>query len=355
MRETSGRADPALVQGLIKKKLDVSVIQILSLGGAIAARESEQGDLVAGDPAEMVRLLESEGRIGRTIAFEEGEVGRILSEEITPEDWARLAAGIDERLRSGRASGIVVTHGTDTLAYTASLVFWLFPRPQVPIVLAASLMPAGRPGSDAISTLRAAIQTASEKEPGVYVVFGGKVLSPVNLKFERVGADGFRNWNLTKPCHVGASLFDALPLSMDRESLKGRIEAAINSTFIARVYPGMRGDHLVELMDRGVKNFVLELYDTGTANLRDSPYSLRRALAAAREKGVHFFCTSQQEGIVDFSRYATSHELWREGAIPMGPLTTESAWTRLVVCAAFSDTEDEMLARMDLGHAGAGF
>jgi aspartyl-tRNA(Asn)/glutamyl-tRNA(Gln) amidotransferase subunit B len=355
MRETSGRADPALVQALVKKKLDVSVIQILSLGGAIAGRDSEQGDVVAGDPAEMVRLLEAEGRIDKTIAFEEGEVGRILSEEITPEDWARLAAGIDERLRSGRASGIVVTHGTDTLAYTASLLFWLFPRPAVPIVLAASLLPAGRPGSDAISTLRTAIQTASEKEPGVYVAFGGKILSPVNLKFERVTSDGFRNWNLTRPCHVGPPLFDALPLGTDRVGLKARIEAAIDSTFIVRVYPGMRGDHLVELMDRGVKNFILELYDTGTANLRDSPYSLRRVLAAAREKGVHFFCTSQQEGIVDFSRYATSHELWREGAIPMGPLTTESAWTRLVVCAAFSDTEDEMLARMELGNADSCF
>ncbi len=143
MRETSGRADPALVQALVKQKLAVSVIQILSLGGAIAARETEQGDVVAGDPSEIMRLVEAEGGFSRTIAFEEGEVGRILSEEITPEDWARLAAGIDERLRGGRASGIVVTHGTDTLAYTASLVFWLFPRPLVPIVLAASLQPAG--------------------------------------------------------------------------------------------------------------------------------------------------------------------------------------------------------------------
>ena len=68
---------------------------------------------------------------------------------------------------------------------------------------------------------------------------------------------------------------------------------------------------------------------------------------------MHFFCTSQQEGIVDFSRYVTSHELWREGAIPMGPLTTESAWTKLVVCSAFSDTEEEMLARMEQGNADA--
>src|SRR5208283_4468953 len=353
MRETSGRADPALVQALVKQKLAVSVIQILSLGGAIAARETEQGDVVAGDPSEIMRLAEAEGGFSRTIVFEEGEVGRILSEEITPEDWARLAVGIDELLRAGTASGIVVTHGTDTLAYTASLVFWLFPRPQVPIVLAASLSPAGRSGSDAIPTLRKAIQTAAESDPGVYVVFGGRVLSPVNLKFERMAADGFRNWNMTAPCHVGSPLFDDLSFVGDREKLKARFETAINSTLILRVYPGMRADHIVDLMDRGVKNFVLELYDTGTANLRDSPYSLRKALLAAREKGVHFFCTSQQEGIVDFSRYVTSHALWREGAIPMGSLTTESAWTRLVICSAFSETEEELLAGMEVGNADA--
>ncbi len=134
-----------------------------------------------------MRLLEAEGTLPRTIAFEEGEVGRILSEEITPAGlgpaarWASTSG-----CAGGRASGIVVTHGTDTLAYTASLVFWLFPRPPVPIVLAASLQPAGREGSDAIPTLRKAIQAAAESEPGVYVVFGGRVLSPVNLKFERM-------------------------------------------------------------------------------------------------------------------------------------------------------------------------
>jgi len=351
MKETSGRADPGLVQGLVKKKLAVSVVQILSLGGAIVGRESENGEVVAGDPSEILGLVEAERHLGKKVAFEEGEVGRILSEEITPADWARLACGLDEHLRNGRASGIVVTHGTDTLAYTASLVFWLFPKPPVPIVLAASLSTPSREGSDAIPTLRKAIKTAAEGDPGVYVVFGAKVFSPVNLKFERMTADGFRNWNMKKLCHTSAALFEELPLAGDREKLQARLETAINSTLIIRVYPGMRGDHLIELMDRGVKNFVLELYDTGTANLRDSPYSLRRVFLAAREKGIHFFCTSQQEGMVDFSRYASSHELWREGAIPMGPLTTESAWTKLVVCSAFSETEEEMMARMEQGNA----
>ncbi len=105
MRETSGRADPALVQSLVKKKLAVSVIQILALGGAIAGTESEQGEVVPGDPARLMGLLEAEGTLPRTIAFEEGELGRILSEEITPLDWARLLMGLDERLRGGRSAG----------------------------------------------------------------------------------------------------------------------------------------------------------------------------------------------------------------------------------------------------------
>jgi aspartyl-tRNA(Asn)/glutamyl-tRNA(Gln) amidotransferase subunit B len=231
-------------------------------------------------------------------------------------------------------------------------VFWLFPRPPVPIVITASLLPPGAPGSDAIPTLRRAVRAASEQAPGGYVAFGTELLSPVNLKFERMTAGGFRNWNLSRACHTADPLFDDPPLA-DRQALQGRLEAAIDSSFLLRVYPGMRVEHVVELMDRGVKNFVLELYDTGTANLRDSPYSLRRALAVGRERGVRFFCTSQQEGIVDFSGYATSHALWREGAIPMGALTTESAWTKLVVCSAFGERDEDLVARMESGNANA--
>jgi aspartyl-tRNA(Asn)/glutamyl-tRNA(Gln) amidotransferase subunit B len=354
MRATSGRADPGLVQELVRAKLAVAMIQVLSLGGAITGRVTESGDVAAGDAAELMRLLEAEGRLPGRIAFEEVELGRILSEEIAPEDWARLLAAVDDHLRQGRASGIVIAHGTDTLAWTASLLFWLFPKPAVPIVLAASLQPAGREGSDAIPTLRAAIQAAASREPGVYVAFGGRVLSPLNLRFERVAVDGFRNWNLPVPVHTGNALFTDAPALGDREAVRARLEAAINRTAVLRVYPGMRAELLIGMMNAGVRHFVLELYDTGTASLRESPYSLRRAFLEAKDRGVRFFCTSQQEGIVDFSRYVTSHELWREGAVPMGSLTTESAYTRLVACLAFSETEEEALERMEQFDTDAG-
>jgi len=109
----------------------------------------------------------------------------------------------------------------------------------------------------------------------------------------------------------------------------------------------MRGDYLMALMNSGVRYFILELYDTGTANMRESPFSLKKAFMEGKTKGVRFFCTSQQEGIVDFSGYITSHELWREGAIPMGFMTTESVYTRLLASLMGSETEEEAIRLME--------
>jgi len=50
---------------------------------------------------------------------------------------------------------------------------------------------------------------------------------------------------------------------------------------------------------------------------------------------------------VDFSGYVTSHELWREGAIPMGYLTTESAYTRLLAALLSCDEEEQVISRME--------
>ncbi len=66
-----------------------------------------------------------------------------------------------------------------------------------------------------------------------------------------------------------------------------------------------------------------------------------------RKKSVRFYCTSQQEGIVDFSGYSTSRELWREGAVPLGAYTTETAVARFLAASIIADNEDEREALME--------
>jgi len=340
MKRTSGRAEPRLVNELLKARFQLSLIQVLSMGGAIAGRRSGAGEVSPGDLKQVAEKLQE--RLPKDVRFEEIEISRILSEEITPEDWASLITAVDTTLKRENTTGVVIAHGTDTLAYTASLLFWLFPDVSVPIVLTAALDPGG-----AEQALSSAILAAAEQAPGIYLSLEGELLSALNLKFEKVAPDGFRNWNLEQPLFSSGSLAVAPSSLPQRNELQKRLEHAINSVCILRVYPGMRGDYLISLMNSGVRYFILELYDTGTANLRESPYSLRKAFIEGKARGIFFFCTSQQEGIVDFSGYVTSHELWREGAIPMGYLTTESAYTRLLAALLSCDEEEQVISRME--------
>ena len=76
--------------------------------------------------------------------------------------------------------------------------------------------------------------------------------------------------------------------------------------------------------------------------MRNGDYSLKPLLTKGRKKGCTFFCTSQQQSLLDFSGYTTSRRMWREGAVPMGRLTTESAVALYFAASLVSDTNEEL-------------
>ena len=356
MKATNGRAEPQLVNALLRDRLALNIVYVLSFGGAISGRR-EDGLIVPGELGDVQSIFSADDGLPDNLRFEEVQLGAFLSEEITPADWATLVSTVASRLAEGNASGIVIAHGTDTLSYTASLLYWFFADTSVPIVLTAAAVPwegqeqRMQEDSEAVRNLKAAVRKATSNDPGVHVVFDSDDYSPINLKFERLteteGLGRFRNWNLTEPVFAGHPVSVGAAGEMPVDELVERFERAIRAVYVARVFPGMQGDSLVALINAGIRYFILELYDTGTASLRETPYSLKKAFQHGQEHGVMFFCTSQQEGAVDFSEYVTSHELWKEGAIPMGTLTTESVFTRLVTALVTAADHEEVLRRME--------
>ncbi|MFP4114375.1 MAG: Asp-tRNA(Asn)/Glu-tRNA(Gln) amidotransferase subunit GatB [Spirochaetota bacterium] len=348
MRATSGRADPKLVQRVLGERLALKFIRVFSFGGAITGRTREDGVVVPGDVEALIAAVRNDPTLPNDLRYAELEIGRFLSEEITPRDWAALIHAVATHVGSGETSGVVIATGTDTLAYTAGLLHWLFGDTSVPIVLVASSTTGE--AEESVESFKHAVRVAVSGAQGVTVVFGGYELPAVNLKFERVpggSAEGpaFRTWSADAAARTTVALYGNMELA--QPELAFRLEAAVKQSFVAKVFPGMPASSLIALIDAGVRFFVLELYDTGTANLRESPFSLRGALEYGQERGVVFFCTSQQEGNVDFATYVTSHDLWRGGAIPMGTLTTESVYSRLLAVLLASDEWDgESVARM---------
>jgi aspartyl-tRNA(Asn)/glutamyl-tRNA(Gln) amidotransferase subunit B len=50
---------------------------------------------------------------------------------------------------------------------------------------------------------------------------------------------------------------------------------------------------------------------------------------------------------VDFSEYVTAHELWKEGAVPMGCLTTESAYAKLIAAQLAAESPEDVVRLME--------
>jgi aspartyl-tRNA(Asn)/glutamyl-tRNA(Gln) amidotransferase subunit B len=411
---TGGRADPKLVRSLVEKRFAARRVDLVSFGGAITGK-TQGGLVVAGEAEDLRDMLRAEAAVrgvapGRGIASESGIdrpfvqageagigvnaelLGSFLSEEVSPLEWSRLVEVLARKTSGDSADGLVVAQGTDTLAYTAPLVQWLFGDSGKRIVLAAStrapanareaaamLEPALRAAADSTSgngsaakgvpitgaaitgaaIIGAAIIGAAGR--GVVAMVDGMSFDPLNLKFLRVEEAGFGTWN-GELIACGARLPSPFPSALVAEALAGlgaqgilaRAEAAAKSAMILKIFPGMRGEIVSALMAAGCRNFILELYDTGTAAVGSSPYSLKEALRQGREKGAMFYCTSQQEGIVDFSGYVTAHELWKEGAVPMGALSTESVYARLVAAWIVAGTEAGARALMEESDASTG-
>lgn len=343
MKKTKGLADPIAVKALLKEELHISIIYVLAMGGTISG-SSDGENINAGDDKILKSLVPPE-LAGNHIRFENVPTDRLLSEEIQPADWAALIHAVASKIASGTANGIVITHGTDTLSFTAPLMYWLFADAPVPIVLTASNTPpltdrdSGQTDEARTNFLKA-LRLAQEKEKGIYVAFGERVLSPLNLKFTKPSPAGFTNWNIAEPVFTGAGLLSGYG-ETDRYVMAQILCEAADRMHVCRVYPGMRSDRLLALTDEGVSIFFLELYEKGTASMKEGPYSLKQLLIQGRKRNCRFYCTSQQEGVVDFSGYSTSRRMWREGAVPMGTLTTETAIALYFAAALVCDTDEE--------------
>lgn len=340
MKETSGKAVPQVVKSLLKKELNISVIYTITTGGAISAIRHQDGTISSGDSSELKHIVK---RIFPDTPIQFTSAGQYLSEELEPYNWADLISEIALRINAGTASGIVVTHGTYTLSYTAALLFWLFSDADVPIVItASSTLPSE--SMEAETNLRLAIETAAEKKGGVYVVFEGKILSPLNLHFDRPG--NFCNWNLAeakfKESGPIANVFNGIG-ELDTEVLGKILVEASSKMFMCRLYPGFRSDLYKDILKYSkVHSIFLEMYGIGSGNITDSDFSLKPMLLAGNRRGIRFYCTSQQKMALDFSQYVTAHGVWREGAVPMGYLTTESVIALYYACSICADNDQEL-------------
>ena len=124
-------------------------ICLLATGGTIVCEEGADGLRPVLTGAELLRAVPELVRFGEIDTI---ELFSLDSSNLLPAHWQRMAQAIAERC--GQYDGFVLTHGTDTMGYTAGALYYMLRGIGVPVALTGSMLPLTAAGTDAEANLR---------------------------------------------------------------------------------------------------------------------------------------------------------------------------------------------------------
>lgn len=286
----------------------------------------------------------------------------LLSEDLLPEDWLSIAGAIRSLVVDDRVDGVLVFHGTDTMAYTAAALSFLLADVEVPIVLTGANKPPNHPASDAGSNVHAAVVALAALGPAVYVAFAGGRRSPgwvhLGTRVRKVRASGpaFRSINHRPIGKVIGRRFHPitqLDETKHRRSAAAQKHEVDSRVAFMRVYPGLdfrAMDAFCTANDtRGV---VLELYASATASNRHERFSAPAFVDLAKRRNVPVVTAIPSSPAGRLSAYESTSELQDAGAIFVGDMLPETATVKLMWALGQSRSLERVADLMRLPIAG---
>lgn len=268
--------------------------------------------------------------LDRIASFKPRVVCNLDSGDMQPEDWVKIARATHEMLADRSVDGVVVIHGTDTMAYTASATaFMLGPLPK-PVIFTGAQRPLSYARTDARPNVVDACFLATLGVPEVGIAFASKMLRAVRAKKRDAWAlEAFDSPNLG--CLVDLGLDEMVAPHVRAPSPLSPFDGRLDTRVVClRAFPGLDPQLLLGPLDRGAQGVVIEAY--GTGNLPHLERSLIEALSVATSRDVPVLVVSQCfRGAVDLPRYAGGAAALKAGAISGGDMTVEAALAKMMV------------------------
>lgn len=299
-------------------------ILLLTTGGTIAS-------LPGGDGLEPHRSEVMERELNQLRTYYDITVDDVIcldSSNIRPEEWQLIARRIFEE-RAG-FDGIVVSHGTDTMAYTASAVTFMLPNIDLPVVFTGSQLPLADMLSDGPDNLRTAFAMAASGYPGVFLAFDRKVMLGCRaVKVRASGFSAFESVNARYAAQVSnrGLVVDTrvLPEVHGEAALRPEIS---QSVFLLKLTPGLNPAVFEMLAAMGYRGIVIEAFGLGGVNvLHKGLRGIRRAV----EGGISVVVTTQcLYDSANLEVYQVGSKLLELGVIQGRDMTSEAAMTKLM-------------------------
>ena len=321
-------------------------ILLLTTGGTIAS-------LPGGDGLEPHRSEVMERELNQLRTYYDITVDDVIcldSSNIRPEEWQLIARRIFEE-RQGY-DGIVVSHGTDTMAYTASAVTFMLPHIDLTVVFTGSQLPLADMLSDGPDNLRTAFAMAASGHPGVFLAFDRKVMLGCRaVKVRASGFSAFESVNARYAAQVSnrGLVVDprVLPESHGEAAFRPEIS---QSVFLLKLTPGLNPAIFEMLAAMGYRGIVIEAFGLGGVNvLHKGLRGIRRAV----EDGISVVVTTQcLYDSANLEVYQVGSKLLELGVIQGRDMTSEAAMTKLMWAIGQNMTPEEIAELFQKNLAG---
>ena len=322
-------------------------VVIMSTGGTIASRVdyrtgAVRSALSASDLHGVVPELSDVARVDTEIVFS------LYSENITQKHWKELAETVSKRIEEG-VDGVVIAHGTDTMAYTSAALSFALQNLPVPVVVVGAQRSSDRPSSDAATNLIGAVKAAGEgpfaevglamhetvSDTAIVIHRGTKV-----RKCHTSRRDTFKSINGFPIAKVKDQQVTMLTNQYQHRDTSKKLVLKPNfseKAALIKFYPGLDPAIIDWYVDKGVRGILLE--GSGLGHVSKYCFdSIKNAVA----KGVVVALASQCIwGKVNMNVYDTGRDLLSFGVIPMDDMFPETALVKLMWVLGQTDNTQE--------------
>lgn len=317
-------------------------ILLIATGGTIASSQSDNGLTPAVD---INRLVSYVPKINHICNFDCISIMNVDSSNMSPQLMASIADSIADNY--SRYDGFVVTHGTDTMAYTAAGLSYMISNLTKPVILTGSQLPIEADNTDAINNLYDAFLCACDDFKGIYIAFNGKLISGTHaMKIRTIGFDAFISVNAPYAALIengvitrcsdtkssARSSSDTLPLSVDTR--------LCSDIMVLKIFPGM-GTDIMDYIKSHYKGVIIESY--GIGGIPNSGSDMIAKIHELIDAGITVVITTQclYEGI-NLNIYEVGRTLAKQDIISGGNMTTEALVMKLMWALAHFDTLDKI-------------